>query len=126
MLPHLPNMSNIQLCTLFEKIFKNKNVRINDIICASTTVYTYILNTTIYIYNPIDSLSIFTIPSLYEVNEILMKSHNTFPIDPLPISLYHKLSILFFTIFFGYSNSNHYIIQLIICVLFYLQRIIII
>ena len=48
-----------------------------------------------YITHPIDSLSIFTIPSLYAVNDLLIKSHFTSPTDPLPISLYHKLSPLF-------------------------------
>ena len=42
----LPNTSNFQLCSLFEKFFKNKIASINNIICASTQP---ILNPTIYI-----------------------------------------------------------------------------
>ena len=59
----------------------------------------FILNPTIYITHHIDSLSTFTIPSLYEVNDLLMKSHCTSPTDPLPLSLYHTLSPLFSLIF---------------------------
>ena len=44
-------------------------------------------------------LSIFTIPSLYEVNDLLMKFQCTSPTDPLPLSLYHTLSPLFSPIF---------------------------
>ena len=99
-LPILPNTSNFQLCYLFEKYFKNKIASINNIICASTQS---ILIPTIYITHHIDSstfhLSTFTIPSLYEVNDLLMKSHCTSPTDPLPLSLYHKLSPLFSPIF---------------------------
>ena len=95
-LPILPNTSNFQLCSLFEKFFKHKIASINNIICASTQP---ILNPTIYITHHIDSLSTFTIPSLYEVNDLLMKSHCTSPTDPLPLSLYHKLSPLFSPIF---------------------------
>ena len=90
-LPILPSTSNFQLCSLFEKFFKHKIASINNIICASTQP---ILNPTIYITHHIDSLSTFTIPSLYEVNDLLMKSHCTSPTDPLPLSLYHKLSPL--------------------------------
>ena len=95
-LPILPNLSNLQLCSLFEKFFKNKIASINNIICASTQS---ILNPTIYITHHIDSLSTFTIPSLYEVNDLLVKSHCTSPTDPLPLSLFHKLSPLFSPIF---------------------------
>ena len=95
-LPILPNTSNVQLCSLFEKFFKHKIASINNIICASTQS---ILNPTIYITIHIYSLSTFTIPSLYEVNNLLMKSHCTSHTDPLPLSLYHKLSHLFSPIF---------------------------
>ena len=95
-LPILPNTSNFQLCSLFVKFFENKIASINTIICASTPS---ILNHTIYISHHIDSLSTFTIPSLYEVNYLLMKSHCTSPSDSLPLSLYHTLSSLFSPIF---------------------------
>ena len=95
-LPILPNTSNFQLCSLFEKVFKHKIASINNIICASTQP---ILNPTIYITHHIDSLSTFTIHSLYEVNDLLMKSHYTSLTDPLPLSLYHKLSPLFSPVF---------------------------
>ena len=95
-IPILPNTSNFQLYSLFEKFFKHKIASINNIICASTQP---ILNPTIYITHHIDSLSTFTIPSLYEVNDLLMKSHSTSPTDTLPLSLYHKLSPLFSPIF---------------------------
>ena len=84
------------MCSLFEKFFKNKIASINNIICASTQS---ILNPTIYITHHIDSLSTFIIHSLYEVNYLLMKSHCTSPTDPLPLSLYNKLSPLFSPIF---------------------------
>ena len=45
-LPILPNTSNFQLCSLFEKFFKHKIASINNIICASTRP---ILNPIIYI-----------------------------------------------------------------------------
>ena len=94
-LPILPNTSNVQL-SLFEKFFENKSSIINNIICASTPS---ILNHTPSITHHIDSLSTLTIPSLYEVNDLLMKSHCTSPTDPLPLSLYHTLSPLFSLIF---------------------------
>ena len=62
-------------------------------------IYSILLNPNIYINLTIDSLNIFTIPSLYEVNDLLIKSQSTSPTDPLPISLYHKLSPLFSPIF---------------------------
>ena len=58
-LPILPNSSNFQLCSLFEKFFENKIASINNIICASTPS---IFNPTIYITHHIDSLSTLTIP----------------------------------------------------------------
>ena len=94
-LPILSNTSYCQLCSLFQKFFENKIASINNIICGSTP---YILNPTITIIHPIDSLSIFTIP-YYTVNDLLMKYHCASPIDPLPISLYHTLSPLFYPIF---------------------------
>ena len=69
-LPILPNTAHFQLCSLYEIFFENKIANINNIKCVSTPS---ILNLTIYITHPIDSLSIFTIPSLYEVNDLLMK-----------------------------------------------------
>ena len=60
--------------------------------CASTPS---ILNPTISTTHYIDSLSTLTIPSLYEVNYLLMKSHCTSPTDPLSLSLYNTLSHLF-------------------------------
>ena len=64
--------------------------------------YTYIYILQLNIAHPIDSISILTIPSIYEVNDQLMKSHSTSPTEPLPISLYHKFSPLFSSIFVGY------------------------
>ena len=89
-------MSNFQLCSLFEKFFENKIASFNNIICASTPS---IINPKTYITHHIDSLITFTISSLYEVNDLLMKSHCTSPTDPLPLSLYHTLSPLFSLIF---------------------------
>ena len=60
----------------------------------------------IYITHHIDSLSTFTIPSLYEVNDLLMQSHCTSPTDPLPLSLYHKLSPLFSPIFLDIISNS--------------------
>ena len=67
-----------------------------------------LLNHTIHITYSIDYLSIFTIPSLYEVNDIYMKSQYrgrllpTPPLNPTYLinneSLYHKLSPLLFPI----------------------------
>ena len=94
-LPILPNTSHFQLCYPFE-CFKHKIASINTIICASTPS---ILNPTIYITHPINSLSIFTIPSLYEVNDLLMKSHCTSLTDtPYPshyITHFHPYFLLF-------------------------------
>ena len=72
---------------LFEKFFKQKIASINNIMCASTPS---ILNPTIYITHHIDSLSTFTIPSLYEVNYLHMKSQCTSPTALLPLSLYNR------------------------------------
>ena len=95
----LPNTSIFQLCSLFEKFFENKIASINNIICISILS---ILNPTIYITHFIDLLSTFTIPSLYEVNDIsLMKYHCTSPTDPLPILLYHTFHP-FLSYFLGY------------------------
>ena len=69
---------------------------INNIIYATAPS---ILNPTISITHPIDSLSIFSIPSLYEVTDLLIKSHCTSLTDLLPISLYHTLSPLFSPIY---------------------------
>ena len=44
----------------------------------------YIFNPTIYITHPIDSLNIFTILSLYEVNDLLMTYQCTYPTDLPP------------------------------------------
>ena len=76
----LPNTSNFQLYSLFKKFFEDKIGSINNIIYAPS-----IINPTIYITHPIDSLSIFTIPSLYIVNDIFIKYHCTSTTDPLPI-----------------------------------------
>ena len=55
--------------------------------------YPSILNHISSIAHTIDLLSIFTIPSLYEVNYTIMTYYSTFPI-PLPIALYHTVSPL--------------------------------
>ena len=96
-------MSNFQLFSLFEKFFENKIVSINNIICASTPST---LNPTTYITHHIYSLSIFTIPSLYEVNDLLMKSHCISPTNPLSISLYHILAPLFSPIFLDIISNS--------------------
>ena len=49
---------------------------INNNICVSTP---YILNPNIYITHPIESLSIFTLPLLYEVNDLSMKYYCIVP-----------------------------------------------
>ena len=104
-LPILPNTSNFQLCSLFEKFFENKIASINNIICASIPS---ILNPTISIIHNIYSLSTFTIPSLYEVNDLLMKSHCTSPTDPLRISLYQQLPPSFSPIYLDISQSQDF------------------
>ena len=43
------------------------NCIINNIMCKTSLLHTTLINPTIYITHLIDSLSIFTIPSLYEV-----------------------------------------------------------
>ena len=101
-LPMLPNTSHFQLCSLFRKNIENKIASINDIMRASTTT---ILNPTIYIAYPIDSYSIFTIFSIYEINYLLMNTHFTSSTNPF-LSHYITYVNPYILFFFAYYITN--------------------
>ena len=83
---------------LILKFFVNKIARFNNIIIAFTP---FILNPTICITYSINSLSIFTIPSLYEVNYLLMKSHCTLLLTHTYIIISQTFTLIF-SYFLGY------------------------
>ena len=64
-------------CALFLK--KSLKIRLQVL----QILFEHLLNPTVYITHPIDSLSILTITSPYEVNDLPMKSHCTPTLSPL-------------------------------------------